>query len=298
MPTPSDVSLLVDLLYPVQIGKGSPPAEPNNAEYAWHLLAEGDSWFSLGGIPSSNLLNDIRLPRWAQVLSVAYPGDTIKRMSDIVNNPSFEKYVAKRNFNYAFHGLLLSAGGNDLIDAAAHIVSAKPGPGLPPEMPESYIDSKVLKRVLAEVLAGIRKLHKLWNSKDSKSAGSPIFMHTYDYVTPRNAPALFLGGAKLSGPWIYPTFVGGSMSISLQQRAADLLFDALADMLLTLDEASGKKNALSGVHVVDTRNTLVRANPAEIGNSNDWLNEIHPNAGGYRKVAARLSQRIAAVLSA
>jgi hypothetical protein len=48
--------------------------------------------------------------------------------------------------------------------------------------------------------------------------------------------------------------------------------------------------------VVDTRNTLVRANPTERGNSNDWINEIHPNLGGYRKIAARLSARINAVL--
>lgn len=298
MPATTEVSLLVDLLYPVQIGHGNPPADPSSADYAWHLIAEGDSWFTLGAVPSSNLLNDLRMPRWTQVFSVAEPGDTLKNMSDIARNPGFERYVAQRNFNYAFHGLLLSAGGNDLIDAAASLISAQPLDGLPAGDPRSYIHAQALAQLLNGIVAGVARVHAVWNSQHSKSAGNPIFLHTYDYATPRDAPALFLGAARLSGPWIYPVFAGSGLPIALQQRIADTLFDALAETLLSLDEVSGSKNALSHVHVVDTRNTLVRANPAEVGNSNDWLNEIHPNAGGYRKIAARLSERVAEVLSA
>jgi lysophospholipase L1-like esterase len=44
------------------------------------------------------------------------------------------------------------------------------------------------------------------------------------------------------------------------------------------------------------RNTLVPANATEVCNSNDWLNEIHPNLDGYRKIANRLSERIDQVL--
>ena len=40
--------------------------------------------------------------------------------------------------------------------------------------------------------------------------------------------------------------------------------------------------------LVDTRGTLARAQPSATGNDNDWLNEIHPNTGGYGKIAARL----------
>lgn len=298
MPASPDNSLLVDLLYPVNIGRGSPPADPNNGEYAWHLIAEGDSWFSLGAIPSSNLLGDLRLPRWTQVLNVASPGDTIKNMSDFVKNPDFEKFVARRNFNYAFHGLLLSAGGNDLIDAAGGLIAIQPRNGKPADDPKSYVDTKALKKKLDDVVAGVGRVHALWNDKASKSAGNPVFMHTYDYVTPRDAPALFAGAARLGGPWIYPVFAGSGLPVGLQQRITDWLFDALAETLLSLDADSGSRKALKGMHVVDTRNTLVRANPAEIGNSNDWLNEIHPNAGGYRKISARLGQRVAEVLSA
>ena len=54
---------------------------------------------------------------------------------------------------------------------------------------------------------------------------------------------------------------------------------------------------LANVHVIDTLGTLVRAAPDSRGNSNDWLNEIHPNAGGYRKLAAAWRATIEAVIA-
>jgi lysophospholipase L1-like esterase len=35
-----------------------------------------------------------------------------------------------------------------------------------------------------------------------------------------------------------------------------------------------------------------------MGNSNDWLNEIHPNHRGYRKLAAKISGKISSILKA
>ena len=100
----------------------------------------------------------------------------------------------------------------------------------------------------------------------------------------------------IAGPWLFKAFAGSGIDISLQQRIADLLTDGLADALLALDSASAGGKALPAFHVIDTRNTLVRANPTERGNSNDWINEIHPNLGGYRKIAARLSAKVNEVL--
>jgi lysophospholipase L1-like esterase len=55
---------------------------------------------------------------------------------------------------------------------------------------------------------------------------------------------------------------------------------------------------LPNFHVVDTRQTLVPAVLDDAGNCNDWLNEIHPNYRGYRKLAAKLSAGIAGLLDA
>ena len=37
-----------------------PDRNPDNAMYKYKLLAEGDSWFTLGAVPSSNLLFNLQ----------------------------------------------------------------------------------------------------------------------------------------------------------------------------------------------------------------------------------------------
>jgi lysophospholipase L1-like esterase len=85
--------------------------------------------------------------------------------------------------------------------------------------------------------------------------------------------------------------------VGLQQLIVNRIMDRLADALLALDSTQGRADKrLDNFHVIDTRNTLIPANPADIGNSNDWLNEIHPNFDGYRKIADKLSAGINSVL--
>ena len=43
---------------------------------------------------------------------LAKPGDTLKKMTDICNNPTWQKLTSKK-FGYDWNGLLISAGGND-----------------------------------------------------------------------------------------------------------------------------------------------------------------------------------------
>lgn len=297
MPVPtSAVALAVDVLHPSDLRQGEQSIQPDDPAYAWHLLADGDSWFSLGAIPSSNLLFELRTDKWAQVLNLAYPGDTVRNISDWGKNPDFNKFVKKRNFSYRWDALLLSAGGNDVIDAATSIIRKKAQPKSSPNDVEAFIEKDALDKVLVSIQSGVARLHRVWNSAESQSAGNPIFLHTYDYSTPRNAPARFLGGPGLAGPWLFPAFAGSGIDIATQQRIANRLIDRLAEALLELDAKSQTSQALANVVVVDTRNTLVMANPAEVGRSNDWLNEIHPTLDGYRKIAARLSARINAVL--
>ena len=64
------------------------------------------------------------------------------------------------------------------------------------------------------------------------------------------------------------------------------MLDTLADTLVEL----GKE--LPAFYVVDTRNTLERADIESKGNSGDWLNEIHPNSDGYRKIANKLAAKL------
>jgi len=284
--------LAPDILYVDQIGHEGQP-DLGDATYAWHLLAEGDSWFSIGAVPSSNLLYELRFPRWTQILSLAYPGDTLKNMGSVASNRDLKKWLGRAGFTIPFTGLLLSGGGNDLIDAAGDLISRKPLNGQDPKLPGSYIKAAPLAELVATVQEGLRNIIGLRDSKGSKSAGAPAFVHTYDYATPRNAPARFVSGPAISGPWLYKVLQPTGLDIVLQQRIADLLTDKLAEGLWALDSTRGSAELqLPSFHVVETRNTLVRANPTEIGSSNDWLNEIHPTMDGYRKIAAQISAQI------
>lgn len=290
MSDPATLALQVDVVHPRDLSAGEASVSPFDAFYGFHILSEGDSWFTLGAIPSSNLLYELRLAKWSQVFNLAYPGDTLKHIGNIAGNRDFKKYVANARFNYPWDALLLSGGGNDIIDAAPQLIRRRAvGPAAEPD---SWIDGPALAALLLSITDGYRALHTLWNSKASKSVGRPIVAHTYDYATPRNAAARFLGSVSVMGPWLYPAFLGTATDIVLQQRIANRLIDSLAEALLALDGASGKPEALANLHVVDTRNTLVMANPADIGSSNDWLNEIHPTLDGYRKIATRLSAKL------
>lgn len=62
---------------------------PDDAGFAKRILCEGDSWFSIGAIPSSNMLVPLRFSQSTLLINLATPGDTIKRMSDIKQNVDF-----------------------------------------------------------------------------------------------------------------------------------------------------------------------------------------------------------------
>jgi lysophospholipase L1-like esterase len=291
------LALAVDVIMPRDVGHGESQEQPDNPDYGWHVLAEGDSWFTIAAIPSSNLLLELRLGRWTQILNLAYPGDTLRGIEKLARNKDLKRFLAKKNFCSHFDALLLSGGGNDLIDGVGALIRTTPAAGADPSSPASYIDGEAFAALLQKVQDAFATIVALRDSQHSLSRNSPAFVHTYDYATPRNAPARFVGALPIAGPWLFKAFAGSGIEIALQQRIADLLTDGLADALLQLDAETGSEGRkLPAFHVVDTRDTLVRANPTEHGNSNDWLNEIHPNLAGYRKIAARLTARINAVL--
>ena len=264
------------------VQSGDPDTNPDNPQYGKRFLAEGDSWFSHNAMPASaNLLQQIRLPASAIVLTLAQPGDTIRHMGEIARNPLLARYLAERNFASNWDAILLSGGGNDLIDAVKDIIVAGAGTA-----PQAWIDAATLAQTLETIVDGYAAIVAMRDAPGSASVGKPIVVHTYDYPTPNNAPAQFLG-APAVGPWFWRRFEDLRLADQrLRAAITDHVLDRLAETLLGL--ASRFRN----FKVVNTRGTLVRAAPGATGNSNDWLNEIHPNSGGYRKIAERVCRVI------
>jgi hypothetical protein len=258
-------------------------------EYTNHLLAEGDSWYAwahLNLAPSSNIPEQLEFRDSTVIVNLAYSGEIVRNMSGASPNPLF--YFELQGQSY--HAILLSGGGNDLIDAL------NPGNGLPGIViprgskpageANSYISATALQALVADVIDSYRHIIAMRDASDANAA-TPIVLHTYDYPTPRNAKATFMS-RPAAGPWLLPAMQAAAVPASLYRSVTEIVFDALADALI-----DNLHQPQSGVHVVNTRNTLARAAAGTTGLSGDWINEIHPDAYGYallaRKIAAELA---------
>ena len=256
---------------------------PGSGLNDYRILAEGDSWFSLGGIPTSNLLFSLRFRRSTLIVNCAQPGDTIRRMAVLAQDRALRDALTA---GVAWDLLLLSGGGNDLIDAADEILlspqerNASPGVG-----PGNYCDPGELDNLMRTVQEGYRTIVALRDGPDSTARGKPILTHTYDYITPRNAPARFLL-VPLLGPWLFKALTEAAVPEADWHPVSDYLTDRLAEAILALRTGA---NPLPDFHVVDTRGTLTRAKAGDIGESGDWMNEIHPSIDGYKKLARPLT---------
>lgn len=278
------------------------------SDYGWRMLAEGDSWFSITatGRYATSLLHELRLPRRTAIVNCAAPGHTLQRMVDRRADGQCKRLLRDRRHARYWDAVLLSAGGNDLIAAAATPLADAEGRATPA--------SRRLLRTLDEVghagaatdwvseagwtgLADHLRANLAsfvdWRNR-GPSAGRPLLLHTYATPVARPSGA----GLALQG-WLYPTLLRHGVSAAWQQPLTDLLFERLRRLLLGFDEASGSADATVGVHVFDSAalRPLVPASPDDAGPSGDWINEIHLGAGGYRKLGQAFGDWVGEVMA-
>lgn len=269
---PDDTSYAPEIITPADLRRSDEtPPSPDNRSYQYRILAEGDSWFSLGAVPSSSLLFELTFPAKTLILNLAYPGDTVEHMSSLAGNPDLRRFIHDERYGYRWDLILVSGGGNDLIDQAEAIIRKPRKAGA--TKPRDFVDTAELARILNEVQTSYRQLVATRDEPGSINSGTPIVTHTYDYTMPRNAPARFVF-AGIQGPWLYPVFDELGIGDAMRVAVSKYLIDQLAGALGALSRGPG---ALPNFHVVDTRKTLAPAALDDTGNSNDWLNEIHPN---------------------
>ena len=254
--------------------------------YRHHFLAEGDSWFAWAHInlrKSSNLLEQLQFVETSVVVSCAYTGDVIRNMGDMASNGLFANEMRAVKYD----AILLSGGGNDLIDAlearadVAGIIQARASGAL--EQAASYINAAALSTLLGEVLKGYQQI--IAYRASTPNSNTPIVLHTYDYPTARNAPATFFG-KPVSGPWLLPAMQAAAVPDVLQKAVTKSVYDQLSTALLTLHAPSNK------VYVVRTTGTIEPAKAGDTGLSGDWINEIHPNQHGYALIAEKISNQL------
>lgn len=265
---------------------GTDTSGPNDPAFAQRILCEGDSWFSIGAIPSSNLLFPLRFTKSTLLVNLAKPGDTISNMSDIAANPFLYQLIAEENFLTKWNAIFLSGGGNDLINMINQIICT-PSVGSEGNILD-YIDTIELAKLKFTVQQGYYKIAKMRDG--TVNANTPIITHVYDYPTPRNAKAKILG-IGVVGPWIYSALKSNDVPKKYWISITDYLFEFL---VIAITELSYK---IDNFYVVtSTRNSLIRAELDTKEESGDWLNEIHPTAAGYKKLAALFSVEVANIV--
>jgi CHAT domain/FHA domain/Cytosol aminopeptidase family, N-terminal domain len=217
------------------------------------LLAEGDSWFLY-----PILLRDVvdHLNADYAIYSEAAAGDTLENM---VRGSAYLESLIEQ---HGFHGLLLSAGGNDIAGdpLRTYLVS-----GLPPATSADKILGQPFDRFLAQVQV---QFDTVIARLTRKSPDLKIFCHGYDWPFP-------LGG----GIWLEPAFTAAGIVSDARAPVLKLMIDRFYDMLHTLAQAYPGR-----VFIVDCRGS--------VGRPDQWFDELHPMDQGFARVADRFRGEI------
>lgn len=255
---------------------------PDDPDFGKRLLCEGDSWFSLGAIPSSNMLFPLHFRQSTLLMNLAAPGDTLLNMANPKGNAPLKEAIASTRWDAIF----ISGGGNDLIDNLLNIICT-PSVGAGQHFLD-YIDRIELAKLRVSIHLHHLELGRLRDN--SRNQGVPIVTHVYDYPTPRDAPANIAGAISLKGPWLYPALMTRKVPDVFWIPITDYIFESLGSALV---ELSG---LIENFHVITKTKGVLQRAACVPGNDGDWLNEIHPNRNGYRKLSEVVSPELDAIL--
>ncbi len=279
---------------------------PSLETYRWRLLAQGDSWFSTAAAKlnaHANLLQELVFAQPVMAVNCAGQSDALEHMVDLEAAPDFVRLLSADDAP-VWDGVLLSVGGNDLIDAAK-VPAHPPAPnqqdltplhlrllrhqtewGPPSAGVARYFSEPGWQTYAAYLRSNISHLLSLRDQGPSR--GKPVFMHCYAVPMPRPA------GAPESGPWLYPAFKAYAIPAADWAAVSRLMVVHLAQLLKSL--AADPVN-FPGLKVFDsTAVPLALATPGSTGISGDWHNEIHLNHSGSLKIGRAWSEHIEAVL--
>ncbi len=256
-------------------------------QFAKRCLAQGDSWFTIGGVPpwiTTNLLSHMVFSSRACIVNCALPGKQLAHMVDTTRHRRFLQLLRGRSA-HKWDVILLSGGGNDLIDAALSpptaaranrllLTAAEWDAALP--VPARYLSAEGWTTFVAHINA----VFDVFLAERDKgiNAPTPVVLHSYDVAVPRNAGAGF--GI---GPWLHAAFDLYAIPLDDRVEVAVALLEGLRNLLKAMVAARPNAN----VWLVDTIGTLTRALHSDAGESGDWENEIHPTRTGSGRLAER-----------
>lgn len=268
---------------------------PDLGPFTHCFLAQGDSWFSIGAavaIKTTNILMEMELEAASCAVNCASPGATLRRMEDTIRAPKFRNLLAGAQA-WPWDGILMSAGGNDLIDAVQVLprygdASPLAGRRIPAKLrillrddewgpgttADRYLSDAGWTTFCDHLRQLFVQLEAIRDGHGSRSVGVPVFVHCYDHLLARPA-----GAGLHTGPWLYPAVKAYKIPEADWAALGVVLIDRLRDLLRSIQ--------MPNLHVVDTTPGTLDPATSPTGSSGDWVNEIHPTRKGYRKIAAK-----------
>lgn len=253
-------------------------------------LAQGDSWFSIGALPptrTTRVVAELQLERSTVVVNCAKPGAMLRRMTDTSREVQFLGLL-RGTLALQWDALLISGGGNDLIDAIGAAPTGAPDQRLlrtPAERGSGALTgpdyiSEPGWQVFANHLGVV--FNQLVDERDAGiNKGIPLVWHNYARVMPRPS------GAGLGfGPWLLPALQQYEVPPPDLLTVSDELIGRLAGLLKAIVAARMAQDPAANLHIADSQSAgVVLAEAGSEDTSGDWINEIHCTRAGYQKVA-------------
>lgn len=247
------------------------------------LIAEGDSWFAY---PGTNLIKELRRLGF-HIATNAANGSHLEEMAfsiDRLADLHARMRQARADWEARPRALLLSGGGNDIVDDALRLIlnhAATDRPPFDPQIATGLIDVRLADAICSWVIAVQQLVTDVYGS----GAPVPVVMHGYDYGVPDGR-----GYKKVlvtwKGPWMEPAYSARGYE-DLAQTAA-LTRDLIDRYNRLLSRLSSDEAALN-LRYVDLRGRL----PSYPGDYKEsWDNELHPEKGAFRILATVLAGSI------
>jgi hypothetical protein len=242
-----------------QLMAALPPGTPQPL----NLFADGDSWFDypLPLLQHTDVMAQIPnlSARQPFILNLAHHGDEARDKLGVQQRQRIE-YSLTHRAHGPFDAILFSGGGNDTVgDQFCLWLNDAAGSN-----PAQALNLPRLNQVIGVVRSAYEDLISI---RDRLYPLMPVFIHGYDFAIPTGI------GVCGFGPWLKPSLDYRHWTnppISLQIVHAFLLqFDALMQQL---------EAAHNDVIYIRTQGTLL---------ATDWTNELHPNPGGFAKIAQK-----------
>jgi hypothetical protein len=262
-----------------------------------HLVLEGDSWLSFPAF--DEITEALREEFNYQTRSAAHHGDTaqeiaylpsqLRQFEAVFQDLASDKHVAR--------AILLSCGGNDVMDALSALMNAKAS-GLPvwhPAVVAAVVEEQVPLAIGTLIGRAVAFSERYFAQK------RPVLLHGYGNPIPDGRGYKIL--LNLSGPWMKPVFARKGYVSGDDQPTSELQanVNAMKELMRLFNEevlpgiaaAANNKYGTRVVHIVDVRGelSLKLANDAY---RKDWRDELHPTGDGFRKVAGLVHQAVMA----